>query len=133
MTGVDAPAAASRVAATSTAAAATAISRLENSRGTLPTGVAASPIPLTRRILWIFHQGRGSAVSEQGQVVSEREVEILELVAQGLTNGEIARRLWVTETTVKFHLSRIYRKIGVSNRTAAAMWLRDRPVEDRRS
>ena len=72
-------------------------------------------------------------MSEQGQVVSEREVEILELVAQGLTNGEIARRLWVTETTVKFHLSRVYRKLGVSNRTSAALWLRDREVEDPRS
>jgi DNA-binding NarL/FixJ family response regulator len=72
-------------------------------------------------------------VSEAGEAVSEREVEILELVAQGLTNGEIAQRLWVTETTVKFHLSRIYRKLGVSNRTAAALWLRDRGVEDPRS
>ena len=54
--------------------------------------------------------------------LSAREVEILELVAEGLTNGEVARRFWVTETTVKFHLARIYRKLGVRNRTGAAMW-----------
>lgn len=72
-------------------------------------------------------------VDERDGRVTKREVEILDLVAEGMTNGEIAQRLWVTETTVKFHLTRIYRKIGVSNRTAAAKWLRDRPVEDPRS
>ena len=134
MNGVDAPAAASRAAATSTAAAATAISRLEKlarhvadwSRG------IANPVD-TSYSLGLPSGDEVLRVSEQGQAVSEREVEILELVAQGLTNGEIARRLWVTETTVKFHLSRVYRKLGVSNRTSAALWLRDREVEDPRS
>jgi DNA-binding CsgD family transcriptional regulator len=37
----------------------------------------------------------------------------------------MARRLWVTERTVKFHLGNIYRKLGVSNRTAAARWAYD--------
>jgi DNA-binding CsgD family transcriptional regulator len=60
--------------------------------------------------------------------LSSRELEILELVAVGLTNREIAQRFWVTETTVKFHLTRIYRKLGVKNRTAAARWLQDRTV-----
>ena len=64
-------------------------------------------------------------VGEQSGRLSAREVEILDLVAEGRTNREIARQFWVTETTVKFHLSRIYRKIGVTNRTAAAMWWRD--------
>ena len=49
-----------------------------------------------------------------------REKEILGLVAEGHTNGQIARRLWVTEQTVKFHLSNTYRKLGVSNRTEAS-------------
>ena len=56
--------------------------------------------------------------------LSPAERRILELVADGLTNGQIARQLWVTETTIKFHLSRVYRKLGVANRTAAAMRLR---------
>jgi DNA-binding NarL/FixJ family response regulator len=42
------------------------------------------------------------------------------LTAQGLSNGLIAKQLWVTEQTVKFHLSNIYTKLGVSNRTAAS-------------
>ena len=49
-----------------------------------------------------------------------REKEILALVAEGATNGQIARTLWVTEQTVKFHLSNTYRKLGVSNRTEAS-------------
>ena len=49
-----------------------------------------------------------------------REKEILALVAEGATNGQIARTLWVTEQTVKFHLSNTYRKLGVANRTEAS-------------
>lgn len=49
-----------------------------------------------------------------------REKEILALVAAGATNGQIARMLWVTEQTVKFHLSNTYRKLGVANRTEAS-------------
>jgi DNA-binding NarL/FixJ family response regulator len=49
-----------------------------------------------------------------------RERQILTLVAEGHTNGQIARLLWVTEQTVKFHLSNTYRKLGVANRTEAS-------------
>jgi DNA-binding NarL/FixJ family response regulator len=49
-----------------------------------------------------------------------REKEILGLVAEGHTNGQIGRLLWVTEQTVKFHLSNTYRKLGVANRTEAS-------------
>jgi len=52
--------------------------------------------------------------------LTEREIAILKAVARGLSNGAIARELWVTEQTVKFHLTNIYRKLGVSNRTEAA-------------
>jgi DNA-binding NarL/FixJ family response regulator len=52
--------------------------------------------------------------------LTEREVEILGLVASGSTNSEVARQLWVTEQTVKFHLRNIYRKLGVANRTQAS-------------
>jgi DNA-binding NarL/FixJ family response regulator len=51
--------------------------------------------------------------------LTERELEILRYVALGHTNSRIARTLWVTEQTVKFHLSNIYRKLGVANRTEA--------------
>ena len=52
--------------------------------------------------------------------LTSRELEILQLVAAGSTNGEVARKLWVTEQTVKFHLRNIYRKLDVANRTEAS-------------
>jgi DNA-binding NarL/FixJ family response regulator len=52
--------------------------------------------------------------------LTKREREILLFVADGMTNAEIGRELWVTEQTVKFHVSNIYRKLGVSNRTGAS-------------
>ncbi len=52
--------------------------------------------------------------------LSEREAEVLALVAQGLTNTQIAQRLRVSDNTVKFHLQNIYQKLGVGNRTEAA-------------
>jgi len=64
------------------------------------------------------------APAERGEYadLTRREVEILCLVAEGLTNAELARMIWVTEQTVKFHLSNIYRKLAVSNRTEAGRW-----------
>jgi DNA-binding NarL/FixJ family response regulator len=55
--------------------------------------------------------------------LTAREAEILKLVAAGSTNGEVARVLWVTEQTVKFHLRNIYRKLHVANRTQASRFV----------
>jgi DNA-binding NarL/FixJ family response regulator len=55
-------------------------------------------------------------------LITERELEILQHVAEGLSNAQIAKALWVTEQTVKFHLSNVYRKLGVSNRTEASRY-----------
>ena len=52
--------------------------------------------------------------------LTSRELEVLQLVAAGSTNSEIAQKLWVTEQTVKFHLSNVYRKLEVGNRTEAS-------------
>ena len=60
----------------------------------------------------------GATLSEEtGLTASEQRV--LDALARGLTNKEIARELWLTEQTVKFHLTRIYRRLGVANRTEA--------------
>ena len=61
-------------------------------------------------------------------VLTRRELEILALVAEGKSNSTIARELWVTEQTVKFHLSNIYRKLDVANRTEP-LGTRTRPRE----
>jgi DNA-binding NarL/FixJ family response regulator len=68
--------------------------------------------------------------------LTRRELEILCLVAEGMPNAELAKMLWVTEQTVKFHLSNIYRKLDVSNRTEASRWAQIHgllPVEPVRS
>jgi DNA-binding NarL/FixJ family response regulator len=68
------------------------------------------------------HQARPAAAPEHECPLTQRELEILTLVAEGHTNGHIARQLWVTEQTVKFHLSNTYRKLGVANRTEASRY-----------
>lgn len=54
-----------------------------------------------------------------GTALSNRETEVLRLVADGLSNAEIAARLYLTQATVKSHLVHIYGKLGVDSRTAA--------------
>ena len=63
-----------------------------------------------------------AAGEDDDVALTRREREILALVAEGHSNRELARMLWVTEQTVKFHLSNIYRKLDVSNRTEASRW-----------
>jgi DNA-binding NarL/FixJ family response regulator len=54
--------------------------------------------------------------------LSAREREVLELLVEGLPNKLIARRLGISEKTVKSHLTRVFREIGVTDRTQAALW-----------
>jgi len=66
-----------------------------------------------------------SAVNGAGEPhgLSAREVEVMSLIADGQTNGEIAARLFLAEKTVKNHVRRIYSKLGVGSRPAAiAYW-----------
>lgn len=54
--------------------------------------------------------------------LTERELTILTAVASGLTTKAISSQLWVSEHTIKFHLTNIYRKLGVSNRSGAVRY-----------
>jgi DNA-binding NarL/FixJ family response regulator len=72
-----------------------------------------------------------AAASSQAEgLLTRREIEILRLTADGLSNGQMAKSLWVTEQTVKFHLSNIYRKIDVRNRTEASRWAQHNGILD---
>jgi two-component system, NarL family, response regulator DegU len=67
---------------------------------------------------------RNDEPANLGAHLTRREREILTHVSEGMANAEIARLLWVSEQTVKFHLSNIYRKLNVTNRTQASRWAR---------
>lgn len=60
--------------------------------------------------------------------LTPRELEIVQLVAEGLRNRAIAERLCITEGTVKIHLHRIFEKLGVSGRLELALWARERGI-----
>jgi DNA-binding NarL/FixJ family response regulator len=70
----------------------------------------------------IVHRLRRTRSADDDCPLTSREIEIVALAAQGHTNSRIARELWVTEQTVKFHLSNAYRKLGVANRTEASRY-----------
>jgi LuxR family maltose regulon positive regulatory protein len=63
--------------------------------------------------------------SELAEPLSERELEVLQLIAEGLTNREIAGRLYLSLNTVKVHTRNIYGKLSTNNRTQAAAKARD--------
>jgi len=63
---------------------------------------------------------RATAAREAG--LTERELEILRSVGEGRSNREIGKQLWLAEQTVKFHLTNIYRKLGVPNRAGAVRY-----------
>ena len=84
---------------------------------------ARGQAPLDPRVARELLDDRAGSAS--GPRLSEREREVLSLVAEGLPNKLIARRLAITERTVKGHLTRIFEQIGVTDRTQAALWARE--------
>lgn len=70
----------------------------------------------------VFRPEPRDAAGADGAPISARELSILRAVAEGHTNRAIARELWVSEQTVKFHLRNVYRKLGLANRTEAARY-----------
>lgn len=68
-----------------------------------------------------FDQAPASNGNGLDGVLSSRELEVLAMTSDGCTNSETAERLGVTVHAVKFHLASVYRKLGVANRTEAAV------------
>jgi len=80
---------------------------------------------LTRRIMREFVQRRSLqpvTASHESDLLTAREQEILRLLAQGMSNDEIARELFVETSTVKSHLARMLPKLGVRSRLQAVVW-----------
>lgn len=84
---------------------------------------------VTRRVIARFAQGEASAPSSAPQPapagrpeLTDREDEVLRLVAQALSNAEIAQRLYIGEATVKTHVSNVLQKLGARDRVAAVVY-----------
>jgi len=83
---------------------------------------AAGHVPLDPRVAGVLLPDSGGRPED---AMSPRELEVLRLVAQGLANKQIGRRLGISERTVKAHLGRVFRQLGVADRTSAALWAHD--------
>ncbi len=72
-----------------------------------------------------------SAMPRVSDSLSGRELQVLKLVAKGQANKQIGRALGISERTVKVHVTHVFRRIGVTDRTSAAMWARENlPAEE---
>jgi DNA-binding NarL/FixJ family response regulator len=93
-----------------------------------PPGTAAPLLPTLGRLAWrrpaprTGRQVPAAGPGEAALVLTPRELDVLKLVAQGLSNPDIAQRLVLSEHTVHRHLANIFRKLDLSSRTAAAAW-----------
>ena len=77
---------------------------------------------IARRVLQELHQPAVSHPGQTGEPLSERELEVIALVAEGLSNQEIADRLFISERTVRNHVGNILAKLQLANRTQAALY-----------
>jgi DNA-binding NarL/FixJ family response regulator len=83
-----------------------------------------SPLdPRAARRLLSRASGAGEQPTSDASGLSPREAQVLRLVVEGLLNKQIAARLGITERTVKAHLTSAYQRIGVADRTQAALWV----------
>ncbi|WP_066936315.1 response regulator transcription factor [Microtetraspora fusca] len=85
---------------------------------------------VTRQVLDMAAPGdheRGRDAARRLAALTAREADILALVAQGLSNAQVARRIHMTEASVKTYVSRILAKLNCTNRVQAALLLRDAP------
>jgi len=83
---------------------------------------AAGGVPLSPKAARALLPGNRPAGNASADALTPREREVLALVAIGLPNKSIARRLTISEKTVKAHLTRVFTVLGVSDRTSAALW-----------
>ena len=69
--------------------------------------------------------GRRPPVAPPAAELTDREREVLALVGRGLANKQVARILGIREATVKAHLTSVFQRIGVRDRTSAALWAQE--------
>lgn len=81
----------------------------------------AGDAPLDPRAGRVLLESRRTPVPRQDEL-TERELDVLRLVAEGMANKQIARKLGISERTVKAHLTSVFQRLGVSDRVQAALW-----------
>jgi DNA-binding NarL/FixJ family response regulator len=87
--------------------------------------------PLDPKAARVLLTSRRTASPAAASPLTDREAEVLDMVTQGHPNKVIARRLGISERTVKAHLTSIFARLGVADRTQAALWAqRNRPESD---
>ena len=92
-------------------------------RGIRAAADGESPLaPKAARLILTARRGGRQHPRPGDEELSDREREVLTLLAEGLANKQIARRLGISEKTVKAHLTHVFRRIGVTDRTQAALW-----------
>jgi DNA-binding NarL/FixJ family response regulator len=72
-----------------------------------------------------------ASTPRRDETLSARELQVLRLLAQGLANKQIGRALGISERTVKVHVGNVFRRLGVADRTSAALWARDHLPEEK--
>ena len=88
---------------------------------TVASGDALLSPRVTRQVISRFaHIGRQSVPKELGELTA-RELEVLQLIARGLSNAEIGQTLFITETTVKTHVTHVLQKLGLRDRVQAVV------------
>ncbi|MFG1861891.1 response regulator [Microbispora bryophytorum] len=90
------------------------------------TGQSTFSAAVSRRLVDALSRAAPPPVTACPDGLTVREVEVLRLVARGLSNAEIGSALFIAETTVKTHINNAFAKIGVRNRTEAAAYARDK-------
>lgn len=84
---------------------------------------AAGHAPLDPRVAGALMPAAGDPTP--ASTLSDRETQVLRLASKGMPNKQIARSLGIAERTVKVHLGNVFRRIGVADRTSAALWARE--------
>ena len=105
-----------------------AIDRFPTVPGT-ESSLAVAATSRSPHISYVIARLERALRKEIGRLVGPRGLSVAQYTTlsilrsrSGLSNAQMAKHLWVTEQTIKFHLSNIYRKIGIRNRTAASRW-----------
>jgi DNA-binding NarL/FixJ family response regulator len=93
---------------------------------TVADGNALLDPAVTGRVLDAYRAGPGNGTGPDPEQLTSRELDVLRLIGRGLSNGEIARELVISEVTVKSHIGRIFTKLDLRDRAAAIVYAFDR-------